>query len=236
MVLNALWLSQLVLFAVGRFGPWRDAPEHENEGLLPAAIRLLLSFSLLIAAFVIWLGHLSKIPPYAHWVALGMAASFVGDLVMARVIPVPNRLIGGMIAFGVAHGLYITAYTQTMQTISALEPYNRFSSSLWIGLLGYGLIAVLGWWFLIRNPDKGAVVNAGALIYGLWISVMASFAFALGNALGLWLAAFGGLLFVASDFIIGITDIRGIRFKNSNDWVWLTYVAGQMGIVYAAAF
>ena len=62
---------------------------------------------------------------------------------------------------------------------------------------------------------------------------MAAFALALGYALGFWLTALGGLLFVASDFIIGVTDIRGIKIKNANDWIWLTYVLAQAGIIYA---
>ncbi len=237
MVTASLWLTQVALFLGGWLGPWRDAPALHNNGRLARPVRMLLSFSLVVAALVIWLGRTSLVPVYSQWVAFGMIASFVGDLIMARLIRLPNRLIGGMVAFGIAHGLYITAYNQTIQTISSLEPYGRFQTGLWIGLVAYGLFTILGWWFLIRNPQKGTVVNIGALVYGLWISVMASFALALAMALGgsFWLAAVGGLLFISSDFIIGMTDIRGIQLKNANDWVWLTYVAGQMGIVYASA-
>jgi hypothetical protein len=227
--------TQVALFAAGLVGPWRNTPARETRGRLPVQARMLLSFSLVVAAWLIFLGHLGKVPVYAQWIALGMSASFIGDLVMARIIPLPNRLIGGMVAFGIAHGFYITAYNGTIQTISSLEPYARFNTGLTIGLIVYGVITLAGWWFLIRNPQKGVVINIGALAYGLWISVMASFALALANGLGFWLAALGGLLFVSSDLIIGMTDIRGIQLKNANDWVWLTYVAGQMGIIYANA-
>ncbi len=237
MVTFPLWLTQLALFAGGWFGPWRDAPELKNNGRLSRPCRMLLSLSLMLAALVIWVGRFGKVEVYSQWVAFGMIASFVGDLIMARLIRLPNRLIGGMLAFGIAHGLYITAYVRTLQTISALEPFARFDTGVRIGLIIYGLITLLGWWFLIRNPQKGMVTNIGALVYGLWISVMASFAFALALALGgaFWLTAIGGLLFVCSDFIVGVTDIHGISLKNANDWVWLTYVAGQMGIIYASA-
>ncbi len=234
MLISFLPLVQISLFAIGILGPWRDAPELKNNGRLARPLRMLLSLSLLAAAFSIWLGG-SKMPPYAGWVLLGMAASFIGDLVMARLIALPNRLMGGMLAFGIAHALYITAYNQSIQTISSIDPYTRFDASLHIGLVIYGAFTLFGWWFLIRNPQKGMVVNVGALVYGLWISVMASFALALGYALGgaFWVTAVGGLLFVASDFIIGVTDIRGTPVRNANDWIWLTYVAAQMGIVYA---
>jgi hypothetical protein len=39
---------------------------------------------------------------------------------------------------------------------------------------------------------------------------------------------------MASDFLIGVTDIRGTAIRHANDWIWLTYVGGQMGIIYAA--
>ncbi len=239
MMIGSLWLGQIALFAIGWLGPWRDAPALKNAGRLPRPARMLLSLSLVATALLIWRSRTGGMPVYySEWVAFGMIASFVGDLVMARLIPVPNRLIGGMLAFAIAHGLYIKAYVNTIQTISSIGAYERWNTGLAIGLVGYGLVTALGWWFLIRNPEKGIAINIGALIYGLWISVMASFALALGLALGgaSWLTALGGLFFVASDFIIGVTDIGGIHLKNANDWVWLTYVAGQMGIIYAGVF
>ncbi len=237
MFIGSLWLAQLALFAGGWLGPWRDAPELKNNGRLSRPVRMLLSLSLVLAALTIWLGRFGNVDVYNQWVAFGMIASFLGDLIMARLIRIPSRLIGGMLAFGIAHGLYSTAYLRTLQSISALEPYARFDTGVRIGLVVYGLITLLGWWFLIRNPQKDTLTNTGALVYGLWISVMASLAFALALALGgaFWLTAIGGLLFVCSDFIIGVTDIHGISLKNANDWVWLTYVAGQMGIIYAGA-
>lgn len=229
-------IAQLALFAASWFGPWRDAPERHNNGRLPVQARMLLSFSLVAVAWFIWLGHASRMPVYSQWVAVGMLVAFIGDLIMARLIRVPNRLIGGMLAFGIAYALYAYAYNSTIQTISALEPYSRFQTGLIVGLGGYGLLVLAGWWFLIRNPQKGTVINVGALVYGLLIGAMASFALALGYALGFWLTALGGLLLVVSDLLVGMKDVRGTELTNMNDWVWLTYVLGQMGIIYAASF
>ncbi len=237
MLVTVAFLAQIALFAGSWLGPWRDAPELKTNGHLPRPARMLLSFSLLLAAWIVWLGPVGRIGVYSQWVAFGMVASFVGDLIMARLIHLPNRLIGGMVAFAIAHGLYITAYIRTMQTVGAPGAVDRLIAGLVIGLIGYGVITLLGWRFLIRNPQKETAINIGALVYGLWISVMASCALALALAFGggFWLTAVGGLFFVCSDFITGMTDIRGISIKNANDWVWLTYVAGQMGIVYASA-
>ena len=224
-------LLQLLLFAIGIFGPWRDAPALKTNGRLPRPIRMLLSFSLLVAAFLIWQSSSRLFAVYSQWVLLGMLASFVGDLIMARLIPLPNRLIGGMIAFGIAHALYITAYVQTMGSLRVAAT----SSGLWFGIAFYGVFTLFGWWILIRNPDKPRAINLGALGYAIVVGAMAAFALALAYLFDgvFWLTALGGLLFVASDFIIGVTDIRGVAIENANDWIWLTYVAAQMGIIYA---
>ena len=234
MLIAFLFLTQLFLFAIGLLGPWRDAPELKTNGHLPRPIRMLLSFSLVVAAFVIWTSG-AKYAAYAQWVAFGMLASFIGDLIMARLILLPNRLISGMIAFGIAHALYIAAYVQTISAI--VQSFDSAIVGLLVGLVGYGLFTILGWQFAIRNPQKPKAINIGALLYGAWVGTMASFALALAVAVGgaFWLTALGGLSFVASDFTIGITDIRGIKIKNANDWIWLTYVMAQMGIIYSSA-
>jgi len=57
---------------------------------------------------------------------------------------------------------------------------------------------------VIRNPQKETVINIGALVYGMWIGMMASFALALASAVGsaFWLTALGGLLFVSADIAL----------------------------------
>ena len=78
----------------------------------------------------------------------------------------------------------------------------------------------------IRNEKQDKLFTIGALVYGLWVGGMACFAFALyyGNSGIWWAPAFGGLLFVISDFIIGVTDIGGRKLKYEPLWIWFTYV------------
>ena len=224
-------MAQLVVFAAGWLGPWRDAAALHTNGRLPRPIRMFLSASLVLAACVIWNATSGERAPYAQYVFFGMLASCVGDLIMARLIPLPSRLIGGMTAFGIAHILYVTAYVQTLRA-SHIAVVN---SGLWAGLILYGLATLAGWAMLIRNPDKATPLNIGALAYGFLVGGMAAVALALATGLGggWWLAALGGLIFVISDLLIGVTDIGGMQLHNANDWIWLTYVAGQMGIIYA---
>ncbi len=220
------FLFQLALFLIGILGPWRDAPALKTNGRLARPVRMLLSFSLLVAAFAIGLSG-AKLPTYAQWVAFGMLASFIGDLVMARLIPLPNRLIGGMIAFFIAHALYITAFISSL-----VESLAGWIVVLTV-LLFYCSLITFGWFRLVHNPKQDRAINIGALVYLLWVGTMASFAFAVGNASGLWLAAIGGLLFVISDFIVVACEVGGKRIKNASDWIWLTYVSAQAGIIYA---
>ena len=228
---TVLWIAQVALFAGGWLGPWRDTPARATNGRLPLPVRLLLSLSLVLAALLMASAGARDAAPYTRLVLLGMIASFIGDLVMARVLPLPNRLIGGMAAFGSAHGFYVAAYVRMLQAHAA----SVSNLGLWLGLVLYGAGSVGGWWQFIRNPQRSRTINGGALVYGTWIGVMAAFALALAVGLGgaWWFAALGGFLFVVSDFLIGLTDIRGHRLRNANDWIWLTYVAGQMGIIYA---
>jgi uncharacterized membrane protein YhhN len=230
MAIGGLWVAQLALFTIGWLGPWRDAPALHTNGRVARPIRMALSVSLVLAAYWIWASSDAR-AAYARYVFFGMSASCVGDLIMARLLPLPNRLIGGMVTFGLAHVLYVAAYMRTQW----LNGGTVANPGLCIGRIFYGTATWAGWYLFIRNPDKEPQLNAGALVYGAWVGGMAACAVGLAWALGgaWWLTALGGLVFVASDFLIGLTDIGGAHLRNANDWIWLTYVAGQMGIIYA---
>jgi uncharacterized membrane protein YhhN len=232
-MIAVLWLAQVALFIVGLIGPWRDPPGQHTNGRVARPIRMTLSVSLVLAAALVYHHAPPPLVRYGGWVLLGMMASSVGDFIMARLLRVPNRLIGGMMAFGLAHALYITAYVRTLARNGQPFPNAGF----WIGLVVYGLVTIVGWRAFIRNPQKPAALNTGALVYGSWIGVMAASALALATGLGgaAWLTALGALSFVVSDFLIGATEIAGAPLANANDWIWGTYVAGQMGIIYATA-
>lgn len=235
MSITSLLVAQITAFLIGWAGPWRDPPELRNNGRVARPIRMGLSFSLVVGALLVWIGS----PPasvqaaYSAWALGGMSASFIGDLIMARLIPLSSRLIGGMIAFGAAHALYVSGYLAAVRTAGG----SIVNAGLCIALVLYGAATYLGWRGAIRNPSKPRAINAGALLYGAWVALMAAVAAGMAAALGgtWWLAALGGLSFVVSDFLIGVTDIGQRHFQNANDWIWLTYLAGQMGIIYAAA-
>ena len=97
MSVGSLLIVQITAFIIGWAGPWRDPPERHSNGRVFWPIRMGLSFSMVLGAFLVWLGAPARSPAaaYAVFTLFGMIASFIGDLIMARLIPAPNRLIGG---------------------------------------------------------------------------------------------------------------------------------------------
>ncbi|MFD3448175.1 lysoplasmalogenase [Microbacteriaceae bacterium 4G12] len=221
-MMNFVITFQVLLFLIG----WGWSVLKTKQGgnwVLPLPVRIVLSFSLTGAA--LWLWVQDPVSPYKQWVAIGMTLSTVGDLFMAGMIPFANRLIGGMVAFAIAHCFYVTAFVQT-----------GFSwTGAIVGFVIYGSCLIFGWLFFIRNEKQPALYTIGALVYGLWVGGMACFALALSFAYGggWWLPAIGGALFVISDSIIGVADIGERKIKHAELWIWLTYVAAQMTIVYS---
>lgn len=215
-------IGQVILFICGAIYAMGQTKRTGENKPLPLWIRLILSFSLTGSAIWIWLQDPSV--EYRQWVAIGMTLSTVGDLFMAGLIPFGHRLIGGMVAFAIAHCFYVTAFMKTGISWEGLG----------IGIVAYGLFLIIGWLFFIRNQKQDKLFTIGALVYGLWVGGMACVAFALfyQNQGIWWLPAVGGFLFVISDFIIGITDIGGRKVKYDPLWVWLTYIGAQMCIIY----
>jgi uncharacterized membrane protein YhhN len=218
-----LLLTQVLVFIIGWVTALQNKSRETNKEL-PLWTRLTLSFSLSGAALLFWLNHLDS--PYHRWVFFGMLLSTLGDLFMAGLIPFANHLIGGMITFSIAHVFYVVAFIQTADV----------TEHLFTSVLIYGAFLIIGWIFFIRNPAESKIFTVGALLYGLWVGGMAAVGLALALKLGgaWWWVAIGGSLFVLSDFLIGMTEIGKHPLRHAPLWIWGTYVAAQMGIIYAS--
>jgi len=229
-ILYALFGLEITLLAGGLI---LGKPNEEQTGRLPRALRLLLSTILTIAALLGWQGGAPGTPVqwYATLIFLGMAAGSVGDWIMAGLIPVPQRLIGGMAALGLGHLFYIAALLNL--TIRS-EDGSMCASILAVAVMLS--LATWAWNAHVRNPDRSTLINVVSLIYGLLIGGMGALAIAVAvcdtHYVGL---ATGSLLFLASDFIWGNWVIRGHVWKRVNDAIWVTYVCGQLLIVYSVA-
>ncbi|HOB86108.1 MAG TPA: lysoplasmalogenase [Bacillota bacterium] len=219
---------------LGWIWAWRKGPDpQENSLILPLPVRVLLTTSLLAAAFLI--SRAQGTGPYADWVLGGMFFSFIGDLIMAGIIKVPVRLIGGMLAFSLGHFFYMNAFARTMLFFEKPWPNPAF----WLFLALLWSLNLAGWLRLVRRKGKApGKVKTAALLYGLWIGTMLSLAFDLAITLGglWWLTAAGAFLFAFSDALIGATRIATLKVKNVRLLIWGTYLAAQMGIIYAGWF
>jgi hypothetical protein len=206
---------------------------QDGTGRLPRPLRMTLSGILVLAALLGWLWGARGTPIvlYAAVIFFGMAAGFLGDLIMARLIPVPNRLVFGMIAFGVGHVLYSAAFL----LIALQFGLNRTHIHLLI-LAPLLLFSLWVWLQHIRKPGGSRAINAGSLVYGVLIAIMTTLALALAaqnqHLFGLGL---GAVLFLVSDLTLGNWQVRGHVWKSVNDVIWTAYVIGQLLIVHSVA-
>lgn len=223
-VLLGLGLGVYVLgFALGHLDSDRT---HRS----PTWARMLNSAALVLAALAWWRG-ISQDSPLSTYAALifgGMAFSFLGDLLMAHVIPLPMHPVPGMLAFGVAHGIYVVGYARIGRALGLAN------SLAWVAGVGGGLLlAALAWWVLIRAPDGDPVLGYGALVYALLLGGMSGAATALALQQPRFaVLAVGALLFLISDAILGNRLFRGNEWFLVGDAVWAIYIAGQSLIVF----
>ncbi len=193
-------------------------------------LRLSTSWILVICAWIIWAASTTLRAP-ALLIALGMTFGALGDLVLADVIPLPKRMISGILVFSIGHLCYIAGFSQTARLLGLNDPFAE--SLLWVVFV---IAATFLWFFLIYNPAKSRVLNFGSLFYGWLIAVMAGTASALALADPRFtLTALGGVLFLISDILLGNREMRDNGWLLIHDVVWVLYITGQALIVLTAA-
>jgi hypothetical protein len=209
----------LIAFIFGHYNS-----ERTRRTLKP--LRLSTSFVVVLVALVIWASN-TRLAGAAPWFFFGMLFGFLGDLILADVIPLPKRMISGIIAFGAGHVLYIIGFIAVATILGINNPIG--GSLFWVV---YVLASSILWVMVIHNPAKSRTLNLGSLIYAWLISVMA------GTAGGLAIqdarfvpTAIGGGLFLLSDLILGNRELRDNGWFLVHDVVWVLYIAGQTLIV-----
>lgn len=228
-LLYALFGLDIALLGGGLLmGPLNAA----RAGRLPRPLCMALSAILVLAALLQW--RLNGEAPgagYALWVLVGMALGFVGDLVMAGLIPVPDRLICGMLAFGLGHLAYIVALAGLTVALGLWSvPFN-------LAVWAIAALATAGLWQVaVQKPGGPRALNLAALGYSLLMATMNALAIALALRRARFVPlALGALLFLTSDLLLGNWNIRGHARRRINDVVWVTYNLGQLLIVFSVA-
>lgn len=230
MVVALIWILQVILFIVGTVFAFKKRGRNNKVAILPIRIRVILSTSLVAAAFLIYLNSNQGFKTYTLYVLIGMVFSSIGDLILARIIKSKNKMLIGGSSFVCGHILYITAYILTMKE----NGLSFFNTGFILGFIVYLFFLSIGWIRYIKRKKFKAKVRLGLISYGLFIALMASTALSFAWSYGglSIITAIGALSFLLSDSLIGIVDYGGASIKNRNILVWLTYIIGQMGIIY----
>lgn len=219
---TAFVVCNLAAFALGRMN------EDRSRKSIPWLQRST-SLQLVVIATVVAVTRSpgSLLGTFAWLIAGGMAVSFGADLVMASRIPSPARVVLGMLIFAIAHSLYIAGMLTGPAQQAQLGPGLFLATEL--ALLAAGIMI---WARFIREPRESAVLNIGSLGYLMFLATMAALATALCLGDSRWWAlSIGGLLFLASDAVLGNQLFRRNLWPYSSDVVWGLYIAGQAGIV-----
>lgn len=224
-----IWLAALLaLWAALLFGGFVLG---EGERRMPTWTRMASS-AVLVAAGWSWYVFSRESPsaPFSLCVAAGMTMGFVGDLFMARLIPVDNHVLGGIGAFGAGHVLYIAGMVWYSRAAGLDAPGPRWGAlALWL------LIGGAGWYWLVFRGQQAGPLHYAALPYALLLAGTAGLATGLALQQPVFAAlALGAALFLLSDLILAGQLFSGLRFRLIDDVVWLTYGPGQMLIVYGA--
>jgi uncharacterized membrane protein YhhN len=228
-ILVALGLATIPITLIVAFIFGHANAERTRRTIKP--LRLSTSWILVACAWIIFAASSTLRTP-ALLIAFGMTFGALGDLVLADVIPLPKRMISGILVFSIGHLCYIAGFSQTARVLGLNDPFSE--SILWAAFV---IVAALLWFFLIYNPAKSRVLNIGSLFYGWLIAVMAGTATALALAdLRFTLTAIGGVLFLISDIILGNRELRDNGWFLVHDVVWVLYITGQTFIVLTATY
>lgn len=223
-----LWISLLV------GGLLLGKPTAGRRNRLPLPARMALSTVLLVAAIIWWQAGTAGTPlaRYGLWIVLGMALGLLGDLFMAGLIVAkPRHVIFGMAAFGAGHVAYLLAFRQAAGVLGLdARPPWLVSEAIYLAA------TALLWLALVREPARGPALNYGTLGYSLLLAAMAGAAAALAVQNPVFVPlALGGLLFMASDLVLGSELMRRTAFPWIGDLIWTTYTVAQMLIVSSSA-
>ncbi len=236
--LFALTLGLLAIWAVLLFGGYLfGKPTDSNRQRIPRAARMFSSLALVLAAWAFAFFSDEEGMGFRGFVAFGMTFGFLGDLFMAGVIGKRN-VIGGMLAFGTGHVLYIAGFS-VLATIPAMAERGA-ALAFWPVLLAW-VVALACWYAVVLRPaSERTMLHWLALPYSILLATTLGVAISAALMLdqgGAWLPVIGAALFLLSDLILAAELFNGLAFKRIavGDVVWLTYGPAQMLIVYGAA-
>jgi hypothetical protein len=226
------WLvALLVLWAGLLFGGFLFGTTDFNTGQrIPIWARIGSSLILVVAAWS-WCGFTrsSRALVFSSLIALGMTLGLVGDLFLAKLLPISQPVLGGIGAFGCGHLAYLGALLSLSARARLTAPALR-----WGALAASWLIGVVGWCCIVFPSSQPAPLRWAALPYTLLLASTAGLATGLALQARVFAPlALGAALFFFSDLILAAQLFREASIPLIGSAVWLTYGPGQMLIVYS---
>lgn len=182
-----------------------------------------------ILLYLAWLWQNDSFGGQMLWFSLGLLFSLAGDVLLLKI---GNFFIPGLVAFLLAHIMYIIGFNLSITSISV--PVLILTLVLFGGAqLLYRRLAQS-----LRACQQGSLCLPVAF-YTTIISLMAASAFfTLSNPawdpLHAAIAAVGALLFVISDSLLAWNKFIS-PFRHAGLIIMITYHLGQLGIILAAA-
>ncbi|MBR6034013.1 MAG: hypothetical protein IKP28_04690 [Clostridia bacterium] len=165
---------------------------------------------------------------------VAMGFSFLGDVALNHKKDhskqTKNDLIIGGIAFVLAHMFYCATYFQKIQA-KGYQLWN-FGACVALAILGFITVAML----ITRSTTMNSNLYILGLAY-LWLTgvnytTIFSYAYSVKSIESL--VALGGLMFLASDVIIGLEKFSGLKSGLARELVWWLYPIGQIIIIAIA--
>jgi uncharacterized membrane protein YhhN len=157
-------------------------------------------------------------------ILLAVVFSLAGDILLLN----PEYFIAGLVAFLIAHVLYIFAYRQHVdheQSESSLRGIHRIRLAFPIVLAGMGLVVIL---FPFLGDLKIPVTVYAVVITSMVLTAL--FRYGKTKAASFWMVFAGAVCFMISDSILAINKFLLI-VKASDLWIMLTYSVGQFLII-----
>ena len=182
--------------------------------------KILISSGLLVVAILCVLFDCS----FARWMCLlAMSCSFVGDVLLLDIPGIRKRVsnyfVFGALAFGLAHICYGAAYYSLLDIKEGLTVVSYLAGTIVVWILVY-----FGWNCVAKKKYHYLQI---AIIYICLIGLEFVIVMTRGG-----LAVAGAILFLASDFCLGMGRIVGDhRFDK---WVWIFYPVGQIFLILCA--
>lgn len=230
MIIGILLSSQILLLLAGVIIAFKARDKYNVTNALPVWIKVFLSFSLVLSALMIYSNENNILKIYSLMVFMGMLFSFIGDLKRIRTTNSNKSLLAGGAEFGLAHIMYISAFFITADNIG----FSLVNIKFYMGIFFYGIFLLTGWILFVGRKKFNIKTKILLACYGSILSLMAAGAASLAWGIGYEgiVLALGSFFFFTSDFLIGLVDFGGVKIKYRNIWVWITYIMGQIGIIY----